>query len=191
MPSLPRGPVRADRPRSRGKQAGRRRRSPWPGTGGNRPRPGRASLRAWSDARTATWERQVANRAAGEDLEHLLDLRPAEQPIDADVARHPRRSQTGLARRAHHLHVADRTRRLDPAGEVGQHVGVHANVFEPDVGKPKRADVVEHLETVGDRVVRPSQHEDEVHERSTFWSSEGEIVTQQGTLLKLRLGSSM
>jgi len=36
-------------------------------------------------------ERQIANRASGEDFEHLLDLRPAEQPIDADVTRQPRR----------------------------------------------------------------------------------------------------
>jgi hypothetical protein len=108
-------------------------------------------------------ERQVLDRAARQDREHLLDLGPAEQPIDADLAADPRRAQARLGRRAHDLHVARRAELPDPARQHGQHLGRDADVLEPDVREAHGADVVEDVEAIGHRLVRARQHEDEVH----------------------------
>jgi hypothetical protein len=98
-------------------------------------------------------ERQVAHAAPGEDREHLVDLGAAEQAIDADLLRHPRRLQARLARRAHHLHVAGRAALLDPPRERAEHVRRNADILEPDVSQPEPADLVEHIETVRDGLV--------------------------------------
>ena len=111
--------------------------------------------------------REELDPGAGDDFLHRLDQRAPDQVVRSDLGGGARRGERGLIRLGHDLEIGRVAVALDFGKERFELSARKAHVLAAEVAHACRRDGRIDLTRIGERLVVPREHEDELHLRAS------------------------
>ncbi|RQZ25557.1 hypothetical protein DIE16_33790 [Burkholderia sp. Bp9090] len=100
-------------------------------------------------AERATCRREKLSVRAGQDSSNLIDLRTAQETLDAQLRCHFHGTKARFQRWGHHFHVRSRARRMNRLDQRLKRFAFDTHILEPEMPDAGFTKHLKQVETVG------------------------------------------